>query len=156
LATSAYSNLQVRASPPASIERTSCKVGITLECSDDDDERSPSTLCGAIIQLMKKLIALPLLLAVGAANADTAGYSVGMRRVDISKMTCAEVQSELEAGPVLFTWHSRTGMPRWGMYMSRRGSCKMQQMKVRASVATADTKSCRVYQCSQYGRSPYR
>lgn len=114
--------------------------------------------CAAIIQIMRQsLIAhLPLLAAASAASADMATRSAGLNRIDISNITCAEVQAELQSGTALLTWRSKTGTPRWGMYMSSSGSCKMQQMRVRASVAARDVKSCRVYQCSQYGRSPYR
>ena len=106
--------------------------------------------------MKRLLVSLPMLFVATAASADMTNYSANMKRNDISNMTCAEVQSELRSGSRVLSWHSKSGMPRWGKYMSENSSCKMQQMKVRASVATSDTKSCRVYQCSQYGRSPYR
>ena len=106
--------------------------------------------------MKRLLIIVPILLAARTASADMQGFSDNTRRMDISRMTCAQLQSELQSGSAVLTWTSKSGMPRWGKYMSQNGSCKMQQIKSRASVATSDTRSCRVYQCNQYGRSPSR
>ena len=101
------------------------------------------------------LIVLPVLFAVSPASADMQSYSSNMRRMDPTRMTCAELQSELGSGSAVVNWTSSSGMLRWSKYMAVDGSCKMQNIKARASVKTSDG-SCRVYQCNQYGRSPYR
>jgi hypothetical protein len=105
------------------------------------------------------LMILPMLFVATAAGADNvtthnmANYSLSMPRMDISNMDCAQVQSELQSqGKAILWWHSKTGMPRYGKYVSSDASCKMQQFRFRTSVATADTKSCRVHQCNNYGR----
>jgi hypothetical protein len=99
------------------------------------------------------LIILPMLLAASAASADMASLEASMPRIDISNMDCAQVQSELQSqGKAILWWHSKTGMPRYGKYVSSDAACKMQQFRFRTSVATTDTKSCRVHQCNTYGR----
>ena len=99
------------------------------------------------------LIILPMLFAASAASANMADLEAGMPRIDISNKTCAEVQSELqEQGKAILWWHSKGGMPRFAKYVSSEASCKMQQFRFRTSVATTDTKSCRVHQCNTYGR----
>jgi hypothetical protein len=112
------------------------------------------------------LIILPMLFAATAASADDmtthsmARYSANMHRMDISNMTCAQLQAELDSdGKSELWWHSKSGLPRYGMYVDDDRSCKMQQMKARTAVNTVDMKSphgCPVHQCNQYGRSPYR
>lgn len=106
-------------------------------------------------QLPGFLIAVSVLLATPAAWADTNSYGAGMRRVDPSKLTCAQVQAQLASGPVILHWLSASGKPRWGKYVPADGLCPMQGIKVRASVKASDG-PCRVHQCNQYGPSPQR
>src|SRR5262245_25547291 len=89
-------------------------------------------------RLMKRyLTVLPLLFVASTANADMASYSASMTRIDISGMTCAEVQDALQSsGKALLMWHSKSGLPRYGRYVPNDGFCKMQQILVRASVST--------------------
>ena len=102
------------------------------------------------------LTILPLLFLASGASADMSDYHNSMPRHDISKMTCAEVQATLQSeGSAVLTWHSSSGMPRHGKYISPGGSCKMQQMKARTTIKTSDG-SCRVATCNQYGRAPTR
>jgi hypothetical protein len=82
-------------------------------------------------------------------------YRTEMRRMDPSKMTCAEVHAQLASGPVILRWLSTSGMPRWGKYVPADALCAMQGIRVRTSVKASDG-SCRVHQCNQYGPSAQR
>ena len=108
------------------------------------------------------LFILPILFAAGAASAEDmtthamAAYSANMPRMDISGMDCAELQSAMQShGKAILWWHSKTGLPRYGKYVSSDAACKYQQMRFRAAVGTSDAKSphaCQVIQCNGYGR----
>jgi hypothetical protein len=107
--------------------------------------------------LMKRLLLiLPMLLAATAASADMESYSASMPRLDISNMSCDQVQSELRSqGKAILRRYSKTGLPRYGKYVAWDTACKNQQFWFRASVRTTDTKSpdaCQVMQCNTYGK----
>jgi hypothetical protein len=108
------------------------------------------------LYMKRFLILLPMLLTAGVASADMAELSANMHRIDISNMTCAQVQAELDSvGKAELWWHSKTGLPRYGMYVRDESSCKRHQFWFRASVGTSDMKSphgCPVMQCNTYGR----
>jgi hypothetical protein len=107
--------------------------------------------------MKRLLIVIPSLLAMSAANADISSFEASMPRVDISKKNCTEVQSRLQSErTAILWWHSKTGLPRYGKYVSNDAACKYQQFWFRASVGTSDMKfphACPVMQCNTYGRS---
>lgn len=96
-----------------------------------------------------------MLFAASAASADMASYSADMHRMDVSSMDCSGMQSEMGSRPAILRWQSKSGLPRWGKYMTTDGSCKMQNIKARTSVKTSDG-ACQMFQCNQYGRSASR
>jgi len=103
----------------------------------------------------------PLLLAATAANASMMeDASVKLHRVHISDMSCDEVHDALQdSRKALLTWHSKSGRPRYGMYIASDGWCKGQQYKSRQSVGTTDMKwpnGCQVIQCNNPSRPPSR
>jgi hypothetical protein len=108
------------------------------------------------------LIILPVLFAATAAGADDmtthsmARLNSEMPRMDISNMDCAQLQSEMAShGKAILWWHSKSGLPRYGKYVSSEASCKNQQFRFRTAVGTTDMKSphaCPVIQCNNYGR----
>ena len=107
--------------------------------------------------MMRRLmIGIPLLLAAGAASADMASYRASMPRYFISNMTCEQVQAVLQSkGKAVLSWNGRRqGMTRSGMYVSGRQACWMQQIAVKATVPTSDTRSCRVIACNGDGKAP--
>jgi hypothetical protein len=80
------------------------------------------------------------LLATGAANAlMMEDYSARLNRVHISDMSCAQVQDALSgSSKALLTWHSKSGMARYCMYIAKDGWCRNQLIKGRGTVGTTD------------------
>jgi hypothetical protein len=106
--------------------------------------------------MRRLMISASLLLAASAAHADMASYRASMPRYFISNMTCEQVQTALQSkGKAVLYWNGRRdGMMRSGMYVSGRQACTMQQIAVKVTVPTGDTKSCRVIACSGDGKAP--
>jgi hypothetical protein len=106
--------------------------------------------------MRRSMIAVPLLLAAGTAAADMADYRAGMPRYFISNKTCEQVQALLQSsGKAVLYWNGRReGMMRSGMYVHGRQACRMQQIAVKATVPTSDTRSCRVIACNGDGKAP--
>ena len=108
------------------------------------------------------LFILPVLCVASAASADDmtthsmTRLNADMPRMDISKMSCDEVQSRLDSeGKAILWWHSKSGLPRYGKYVAHDTACKNQQFWFRTAVGTTDMKSphaCQVRQCNNYGK----
>ena len=97
---------------------------------------------------MKRLLMmLPLLLVI---SSD----AMALERHNSMAMTCAEAKAALQSdGKALLYYTSKSGLPRYGMFVAGRQMCKFPQMAIWSKMPTSDNKSCVVVQCNPPGRS---
>ncbi|MER8827874.1 hypothetical protein NKH73_17230 [Mesorhizobium sp. M0938] len=93
-----------------------------------------------------KTVLLAACLMLVAAEAQA------ISRYDPSRMSCGRVRATIaREGAVILRYQSaRTpGLPLYDRYVRSQRFCNMGEVRARASVPSADTKSCIVYKCKR-------
>ena len=93
-----------------------------------------------------KTIVLAACLTLVAAEAQA------ISRYDPTHMSCAKVQSTIaRQGAVILRYQSKRvpGLPLYDRYVQSQQFCDMGEVRKRAYVPSADTKSCPVYICKR-------
>jgi hypothetical protein len=99
---------------------------------------------------------LPLLILTHVASGAIASHAAGLKRYDITKMTCDQTRAALQSsGGAILRWRSTNikGLLRYGTYIDSDRSCSARQFKVRTTIKTSDG-PCRVAMCNQNTRPP--
>ncbi|TIR43090.1 MAG: hypothetical protein E5X64_02685 [Mesorhizobium sp.] len=81
-----------------------------------------------------------------------AAEAQAISRYDPSRMACDSVRATIaREGAVILRYRStRTpGLPLYDRYVRSQRFCNMGEVRARASVPSADTKSCIVYKCKR-------
>lgn len=93
-----------------------------------------------------KIILLAACLTLVAAQAQA------ISRYDPTRMSCGRVQSTIARhGAVILRYQSTRvpGLPLYDRYVQSEQFCTMGEVRTRAYVPSADTKSCPVYTCKR-------
>ena len=90
---------------------------------------------------MRAFLTASLLLVAGEASA--------VERYETQRMRCAKVQAvvEKDGAAILRRQPTSSGLPRYDRYVHSRHFGQSGEITARASVPTADTKSCTVRRC---------
>jgi methyl coenzyme M reductase subunit C len=107
---------------------------ITLPSSGGSGERTMKTI----------LLAACLTLIAAEAQA--------VSRYDPTSMSCGKVQATIaRQGAVILRYQSTRvpGLPLYDRYVQSQQFCTMGEVRTRAYVPSADTKSCPVYKCKR-------
>ncbi|TPL60220.1 hypothetical protein FJ942_06515 [Mesorhizobium sp. B2-4-2] len=93
-----------------------------------------------------KTVVLAACLTLVAAKAQA------ISRYDPTRMECGRVQATIaRQGAVILRYQSRRvpGLPLYDRYVQSQQFCTMGEVRTRAYVPSADTKSCPVYNCKR-------
>lgn len=93
-----------------------------------------------------KTILLAACLTLVAAQAQA------ISRYDPTRMSCGKVQATIaRQGAVILRYQSKRvpGLPLYDRYVQNQRFCSMGEVRTRAYVPSADTKSCPVYNCKR-------
>lgn len=93
-----------------------------------------------------KIILLAACLTLVAAQAQA------ISRYDPTRMSCGKVQGTIAwQGAVILRYQSKRvpGLPLYDRYVQSQRFCSMGEVRTRAYVPSADTKSCPVYNCKR-------
>lgn len=98
---------------------------------------------------------MKLLLVAAVFFVFVASDAVAATRYDVTKMTCAQVQAQIEAdGAAILTYQSWRviGLPIYDQYASSQQYCADGTVLAPAGVPTADVKYCPVKRCFSSSR----
>ncbi|TIS87429.1 hypothetical protein [Mesorhizobium sp.] len=93
-----------------------------------------------------KTVLLAICLTLVAAEAQA------ISRYDPTRMSCGRVQATIaREGAVILRYPSGRvpGLPLYDRYVQTHQFCNMGEVTARASVPSADTRSCTVYKCKR-------
>lgn len=94
-----------------------------------------------------KVLAVAAGLALFSTDADA------ISRYNSTSMSCAAIKAKVRAaGAVILRWSSpqNTGNTLFGRFVANNNYCSSGELLVRASVPSADRKSCTVYECKRH------
>ncbi|ESY96014.1 hypothetical protein [Mesorhizobium sp. LNHC229A00] len=100
-----------------------------------------------------KTIVLATCLTLVAAQAQA------ISRYDPTRLSCGKVQSAIaRQGAVILRYQSKRvpGLPLYDRYVQSQQFCTMGEVRTRAYVPSADTKSCPVYNCKRPDNEHFR
>ena len=100
-----------------------------------------------------KTILLAACLTLFAAEAGA------VSRYDPTRMSCGKVQATIaRQGAVILRYQSTRvpGLPLYDRYVQSQRFCTMGEVRTRAYVPSADTKSCPVYNCKRVDNDHFR
>jgi hypothetical protein len=100
-----------------------------------------------------KIVLLAACLTLVAAEAQA------ISRYDPTRMSCGKVQSTIaREGAVILRYRSTRvpGLPLYDRYVQSQRFCNLDEARTRASVPSADTKSCLVYNCKKVDSQRFR
>ncbi|MBZ9757384.1 hypothetical protein LB524_19050 [Mesorhizobium sp. ESP6-5] len=100
-----------------------------------------------------KTILLAACLTLVAAQAQA------ISRYDPTRLSCGKVQSTIaRQGAVILRYQSNRvpGLPLYDRYVQSQRFCTIGEVRTRAYVPSADTKSCPVYNCKRRDNEHFR